>query len=276
MSKSGRIRKPPVTSRRRKAMGQHFLSNRAAAARLVELFAPRPGQHVIEIGPGKGALTDHLLDSGARVTAIELDSRLAAMLRGRYTERSGFTLVEGNVLDQSIEEIARPAPARIVANLPYSITGEVLPRLLMAGSCLSDMMLMLQKEVVERIVAPPGGRKYGSLSVLVQYFTRPRIVMRLSPSSFSPPPAVASAVAEFIFRTPRELPASREASYARFVQTLFAHRRRTLLNNLKAAPPIPEAPAADIALANSGIDARRRPETLTRQECLRLYRELAG
>jgi len=259
-------------------MGQHFLSNRSAAARLVDIFAPRPGQHVIEIGPGKGALTDRLVESGARVTAVELDRRLAEALRARYEGREEFTLVEGDILDHSIEDLARPAPARIVANLPYSITGEVLPRLLLAASCLTDMMLMLQKEVVDRIVASPGGRRYGSLSVLAQYFTVPRVVMRLSPSSFSPPPAVASAVAQFRFRTGRELPAGREAAYAAFIRLLFAHRRRTLLNNLRAAGARAPKDRPDPAetLARCGIDARRRPETLDRDECLRLYLSLDG
>ncbi|HKY33111.1 MAG TPA: 16S rRNA (adenine(1518)-N(6)/adenine(1519)-N(6))-dimethyltransferase RsmA [Candidatus Polarisedimenticolia bacterium] len=259
-------------SRRRRALGQHFLTNASAARRLVELFAPAPGEKVIEIGPGRGALTGLLLEAGASVTAIEVDAALAAELGSRHQGHPGLTLVQADVLRCDLAALASPA-ARVMANLPYAITGEVLARLFEASPPITGMLLMLQREVVERIVAAPGGREYGSLSMLCQYVSEPKVVMSLSPGSFSPPPAVSSSVVHLPVRPVRELAREQETGYALFIRTLFAHRRQTLLNNLKAAGHGTE-PARD-RLAALGIDPARRPETLTREEGLALYRAMA-
>ncbi|HET6374111.1 MAG TPA: 16S rRNA (adenine(1518)-N(6)/adenine(1519)-N(6))-dimethyltransferase RsmA [Candidatus Polarisedimenticolia bacterium] len=264
-----------VTSRRRRALGQHFLSNRSAALRIVDLFAPLPGARVLEIGPGRGALTAPLLEAGARVIAVELDRRLAEGLRERFGDRPGFTLVESDILRCDLSALAQSAgpPLRVLANLPYSITGPVLMKLFGAAPVLSDMTLMLQREVVARLVAQPGTRAYGSLSVLAQYFTEPRHLMRLEAGSFTPPPAVLSSVVAMPFRTGRELTAAQEEAYPPFVRRLFARRRRTLHNNLKgsAGPPGDSFLEPERLLAEAGIDGGRRPETLSREECIKLY-----
>jgi 16S rRNA (adenine1518-N6/adenine1519-N6)-dimethyltransferase len=250
----------------------------AAARRIIERFDPKPGSRVIEIGPGRGVLTALLLESGACVTAVEIDPHLADDLRHRFAGTASFTLIEADILRCDITALAGGAPARVLANLPYSITGPVLMRLFGAAACLSDMMLMLQREVVNRLLAPPGGRIYGSLSVLAQYFTVPGRVMVLGPGSFSPPPAVSSAVVAMPLRTPRELDPAQERLYPTYMRVLFGRRRRTLLNNLKGAAPWPEAlpGLADPAgsLERAGLDPGRRPETLDRQECIDLFRAL--
>ena len=265
----------PATSRRRRALGQHFLSNPAVAARIIDSFRPSPGDHVIEIGPGRGVLTGPLLERGARVTAIEVDPELAADLTGRFGSEERFLLIEADVLACDLGALAGPQGARVLANLPYSITGPVLVRLFGASERLTDMTVMLQREVVNRIVAAPGGRIYGSLSVLAQYFTEPRVVLSVGPGSFTPPPAVASTVVAMPFRANRELTPALEKVYPSYVRMLFAHRRRTLANNLKAATHFPGAAAGHgdpiALLAKAGIDPARRPETLTRQEALRLF-----
>lgn len=292
MSKSERSpRRPPrarATSARRRALGQHFLASAAAARRIVELFQPTHGGHVIEIGPGRGALTGPLLDSGARVTAVEVDPDLATRLRERFAAHPCFALVEADILRCDVGELAGSEPARVLANLPYAITGQVLADLLAAGPPLTDMLLMLQREVVARLVAAPGGRTYGSLSVLAQYFTAPRAVMTLGPGAFTPPPAVSSAVVAMPFRSGRELARDAERRYPGFIRALFAHRRQTLLNNLKAARawvsggPGDGAPERAVherlvgLLGRIGIDPSRRPETLAREECLSLFVALAG
>jgi 16S rRNA (adenine1518-N6/adenine1519-N6)-dimethyltransferase len=254
------------TSRRRRSLGQHFLSSPSLALRIVELFGPAPGETVIEIGPGRGALTAPLLAAGARVTAVEVDPRLAADLQSRFGEHPGFTLVVADILRTDIARLAGPAPARVLANLPYAITGEVLVRLFAAAGRISDMTLMLQREVVNRLVADPGGKVYGSLSVLAQYFTEPRILMKLGPGSFKPPPAVSSTLVAMPLRRARELSAEQERAYPAFVRMLFARRRRTLLNNLKAGG----VADAELKLERAGIAPSRRPETLSRTECLKL------
>src|SRR5262249_13875728 len=142
-----------------------------------------------------------------------------------------------------------------------------LMRLFAAAGALTGFLLMLQREVVDRIVAAPGGRVYGSLSILSQYFTEPRAVMTLAPGSFAPPPAVSSTVVDKPVAPRRERPAAQERIYPAFVRRLFAHRRRTLLNNLRGAGL--REPGR--TLAEAGIDAARRPETLDRKECLELF-----
>jgi len=262
-SRPGRI----PTSRHRRSLGQHFLSNQAAARRIVEMFGPAPGQHVIEIGPGRGALTGLLLEGGARVTAVEVDFELVASLRQRFVDAGSLSVISADILRCDIAELAGKTPARVLANLPYSITGEALMRLFRAAGALTDMTLMLQREVVTRLVAPPGGKVYGSLSMVAQYFTEPRAVMNLAPGSFSPPPAVSSTVVSMPFLSPRELSADAERDYPPFVRMLFAHRRRTLLNNLKSGG----CAEPEETLRRAGIDASRRPETLDRTESLALF-----
>jgi 16S rRNA (adenine1518-N6/adenine1519-N6)-dimethyltransferase len=255
------------TSDRRRALGQHFLSNQAAARRIVDMFGPLPGQHVIEIGPGRGVLTGLLLEAGVRVTAVEVDPALVVSLRERFAGVERLTVISADILRCDIAILAAGGETRVLANLPYSITGEALVRLFRAAGALTDMTLMLQREVVTRMVAPPGGRVYGSLSVLAQYFTQPRAVMNLAPGSFSPPPAVASTVVAMPFRNPRELSDEAERDYPAFIRMMFAHRRRTLLNNLKSGGYTdPEE-----ALRRAAIDPVRRPETLGRSESLALY-----
>ncbi|HET9481449.1 MAG TPA: 16S rRNA (adenine(1518)-N(6)/adenine(1519)-N(6))-dimethyltransferase RsmA [Candidatus Polarisedimenticolia bacterium] len=271
MSKRATTYHSPRTSRRRRALGQHFLADAAAAARIISAFAPSPEDRILEIGPGRGALTAALLAAGARVTAIEIDTDLAERLQDRFGGSPGFRLVRADVLTCDLIELAGGGPARVLGNLPYSITGPVLSQLFAAARVLTDMTLMLQREVVNRIVAAPGSRVYGSLSVLSQYFTDPRSLFTIGPGAFSPPPAVSSAVVAMPFRRPRELTGEQESHYPRFVRMLFAHRRQTLLNNLKAAG----IRARREALERAGIDAGRRAETLSRQECLALHRELA-
>jgi 16S rRNA (adenine1518-N6/adenine1519-N6)-dimethyltransferase len=258
--------------------------NVQAARRIVERFAPKPGSRVIEIGPGRGALTTLLMESGASVIAVEVDPGLADELRERFAGLPPFTLIEADILRCDIAALAGGEPSRVLANLPYSITGPVLMRLFAACGSLTDMTLMLQREVANRIVASPGGRVYGSLSVVAQYFTDPRAIMDLAPGSFSPPPAVSSTVLEMPCRARRELTAGDEKLYPAFVRLLFGRRRRTLLNNLKGAGHFPAAilerlpgladPAA--GLGRAGLDPLRRPETLARGECLELFRALAS
>ncbi len=252
-------------------MGQHFLSNLSAARRIVDSFAPAAGEVVIEIGPGTGALTDLLLDARARVTAVELDPRLVAALGHRHGDRKELTLVQGDILECDIASLARGRQVRVIANLPYSITGPVLMKLFAASGTIRSMTLMLQREVADRLVARPGGRAYGSLSVVAQYFTQPRVLLRLRPGSFSPPPAVASSVVVMPFRSGRELSLAEEERLPAFVRLLFSKRRRTLLNNLRAAG----LAAPSDRLAAAGIEPARRPETLTREEVLRLFREVS-
>lgn len=265
-------------SRRRKALGQHFLANLRAADAIVAGFAPRPGEPVLEVGPGHGVMTERLLARGAVVVAVEKDPALVAELRRRFAAESLLDLHEADALRVDFEAILRPAlaaagrpRARVLANLPYSVATKILARWLAAADLFESFTLLLQREVVERIAARPGGKAYGSLSVLAQYFTRPEIKMHLAPGSFRPPPKVDSSLVHMVLRQERELSREQEAAYPAFARRLFLSRRRTLPHNLKG---IWGAETDRIArgLAEMGIDPERRPETLTREECVAIFR----
>jgi len=264
-------------SRRRKALGQHFLANLRAADAIVDAFSPAAGEPVLEVGPGRGVLTERLLARGAVVAAIEKDERLAATLRERLAAHAGFHLHVGDALRADLGEILRPLleaaagrRARVLANLPYSVASKILARLFADAALFSSFTLLLQREVVDRICSPPGRREYGSLSVLAQYFARPRLLMHLSPGSFRPVPRVESALVHLPLREDRELGAEDESAYPRFIRRLFLSRRRTLPHNLKGMLGR-DARAIARSLDEIGIDAGRRPETLVREECLRIF-----
>lgn len=268
--------RPP--SRRRKAYGQNFLRSQPAADRIVEIFGPRPGGTVLEIGPGEGVLTGRLLDRGAVVVAVERDERLAEELQRRLAGREGFHLLVADARKVELEPLLAPrlppgGRARVLSNLPYSVGTEILIHLLRHPRLLESLTVMLQREVADRICAAHGGRIYGSLSVLSQYYTEPRRVMTLEPGSFSPPPAVRSALIHMPFRDARGLPREREDEYAAFVHAAFRSRRRTLANNLA---PVWGCDASEAAarIRAAGIDPGARPEALGRESFLAVF--LAG
>jgi 16S rRNA (adenine1518-N6/adenine1519-N6)-dimethyltransferase len=267
---------PPASRRRRKSLGQHFLRNPAAADQIVDAFAPSAGETVLEIGPGHGVLTRRLLAAGARVVAIEVDGRVASELARRLGADGRLRLIVADALEADLEALLRSSDAapgkrfRLLANLPYSVGTEIVARALRLPSLFSSMTVMLQREVAERIVAEPGGKEYGSLAVLAQYFTAPALVMRLAPGSFAPRPTVHSAVVVLPFRETRELDSEAEAAYPPFIRALFHQRRRTLPHNLVHAWGS-DLKAIAARLAAMGIDPIRRPETLTRGECLRIF-----
>ena len=188
--------------------------------------------------------------------------------------------MRADVLSCDIAALCDGAPARVLANIPYSITGELILKLLLSSPPLAAMTLMVQKEVADRIVAGPGSRTYGSLSVLTQYFTEPHLQMTLRPGSFTPPPAVFSAVVAMPFRERRELDAGAEKRFSRFVRDLFGSRRQTLRNNLRRllVPEKSRAAASFAAIETrleaGGLDLSRRPETLSRDEVLVLHRRI--
>jgi 16S rRNA (adenine1518-N6/adenine1519-N6)-dimethyltransferase len=253
----------------RKRFGQHFLEP-AWVAKVVRAIEPQPSDHFIEIGPGRGALTRPLLDRAASVVVFEIDRDLAAALCNASTK---LTVVEGDFLKTAdvLAANRRASPLRVAGNLPYNAASPIIFKLLdlyAAGVPFADGTLMLQREVADRLVAPPGGREYGVLSILVQYTADVEQLLTLPPGAFRPPPTVHSALVRLRFRAPR-FPASNPATFAALVGAIFTRRRKTLANALLAFPLSSRvAPAA--ALAQAGIDGRRRPETLAISELVAL------
>ena len=250
----------------RKSLGQHFLLDRALVGRIVSAAGPMAGVQAIEIGPGPGALTEALLESGAaRVTAIELDARAVALLRPA-ADGSGdrLRLIEADALAVDIPAIVT-APRRIVANLPYNVASPLLVRWLREAEAYLSLTLMFQQEVAERICAAPGTPEYGRLSVLAQWRCEAALLLRLPPGAFRPPPRVWSAVVGLVPRTPAPEPAL-FAAMERVTAAAFGQRRKMLRGSLKALGD------AEALLAAAGLDGSRRAETLDVAEFERLAR----
>jgi 16S rRNA (adenine1518-N6/adenine1519-N6)-dimethyltransferase len=243
--------------RARKRFGQHFLHDPQVIARIVAAINARAGEAVVEIGPGPGALTAPLLALCGALDAIEIDRDLASALRTRFATHSGFHLHECDALtmDWSALSKLRGQPLRLVGNLPYNISTPLMFALLAHAPAIHDMHFMLQKEVVDRIVAEPGSRVYGRLGVMLAPFVIATRVLEVGPGAFQPPPKVRSAVVRLEMRP--EPPAwAQGPNYAAVVSAAFGQRRKTLRNSL--------APLLDAAqITAAGIDPGARAETLS-------------
>jgi 16S rRNA (adenine1518-N6/adenine1519-N6)-dimethyltransferase len=264
-----------VTARKR--FGQHFLEA-PWVTKLVDALRARPDDVFVEIGPGRGAITRPLASRVSRLLGIEVDRDLAAALEAEQiptltvVERDVLSVDMGSVIGEWLGEPPGPAsPVRIVGNLPYNISSPILFRILAFASAtrgVTDATLMLQKEVADRLLASPGSKEYGVLSILAGLHADMTRLLALPPGAFRPSPKVSSAVLRLAFRPPRVTLAD-EAIFTRMVRTMFTQRRKTLNNALK---PFADGlgASAQAALSEASIDGRRRPETLQLVELARL------
>ena len=266
----------------KKRLGQNFLVDGGVAERIVGALGPGADETVVEIGPGRGALTERLLERAGRVVALEFDRDLVALLRARFGSRDNFTLVQADALDADFCELVAPAArARVVANLPYNISTAILQRLITQRECLSEMVLMLQREVVERITAGPGDAERGYLSVMVEAYCEAEGLFDVPPGAFRPVPKVWSTVARLRVRPTPAVQVSDERLLWRTVSAGFAQRRKTIHNNLRGAPPdvrerVEAAGGAVAVLEAAGVEPGRRAETLALAEWGRLADALAA
>lgn len=255
-----------------KRLGQNFLCDANVADAIVRQAGELSGRRVIEIGPGAGALTTRLLEKGARVVAVELDAGLCRLLSDRI-EDDNFTLIHANALDVPFPDLLIEDNTTLVANLPYYITTPLLMRFLTESSDIGTMILMMQREVAQRLAAPPGGREYGSLSVAVSYYAAVSNRMSVSPSCFFPEPAVSSSVV-MLSRRPYPQRPTDESLLFSVVRACFAMRRKTLLNNLAAMPALDKDRALRV-LESCGIDKNVRAEQLSIDEFIALSNAVA-
>jgi 16S rRNA (adenine1518-N6/adenine1519-N6)-dimethyltransferase len=246
-----------------KKLGQNFLIDEHVVRSIVEAANIGKGDAVLEIGPGIGTLTQGLAEAGAEVTAVEIDRRLIEVLAKTLEGYENIKVVHGDILRIDIAKEVMAPRYKVVANLPYYITTPIIMGLLEAHMPVDVLVTMVQKEVAQRMVAVPGTKDYGSLSVAVQYYTKPEIMFIVPPASFIPPPAVDSAV---IRCTVREEPPVQvdERVFFRVVKAAFAQRRKTLSNTLKTTG-VP-AETLKVILEKAGIDGTRRGETLSLEE----------
>ena len=247
--------------RARKRFGQHFLHDANVLQRIASAVDPRPGQHLVEIGPGPGALTAALLERVDTLDAIEIDRDLAAALRERWPQR--VVLHEGDALEFDFGALAqaRGGTLRVAGNLPYNISTPLLFHLLRHRTAICDLTVMLQKEVIDRMVAAPGSADYGRLTVMLAPWFDIAKLFDVGPGAFNPPPRVWSAVAHM-----RVLPHPRfpvAGAFGPLVARAFSQRRKTLRNSLRGLLDAG-------AITAAGVDPAARPETLTPEQFARL------
>ena len=251
-----------------KKLGQNFLVDANIVRGIVDSAEAGPGDKILEIGPGIGTLTQGLAESGAEVIAVEIDKKLPAVLAETLKGYDNVTIVPGDILKVNIREIMGEGPFKVAANLPYYITTPILMALLEQHLPITHIVTMVQKEVAERMVAKPGSRIYGALSVAVQYYTEPHIAYDVPPRSFIPAPEVDSVVIACKVRDTPAVAVKDEKVFFRVVKAAFGQRRKTISNAMKGAGFDKEQIAA--AFEKAGIDAGRRGETFSLEEFGRL------
>jgi len=240
----------------RKRFGQNFLHDQQIIDRIIREISPKSGEHLLEIGPGQGALTKQLARSGARLDCVELDRDLAEHLRHQYRDYENVQIHQQDILKFDIGEIANNKPIRIVGNLPYNISTPVLFHLLKYSGQISDMSFMLQLEVVERMSAGVGDKNYGRLSLMLQYYCTTEKLFTVPPQAFNPQPKVNSAIVRLSPHSVLPLPARDVESLKLVVRTAFNQRRKTLKNSLKTL-------ISDETLTDLAIDSSLRPENFS-------------
>ena len=255
--------------RARKRFGQNFLHDAGVIHRILRGIHARAGEHLVEIGPGQGALTEGLLGSGAQLDVIELDLDLIPILQAKFGHEPRFRLNQGDALKFDFRQLGdEPHSLRVVGNLPYNISTPLIFHLLDHADLIRDMHFMLQKEVVERLAAEPGGGDWGRLSIMVQYHCRVEHLFNVGPGAFNPPPKVDSAIVRLVPHAELPHPAKDVHLLERVVREAFNQRRKTLRNTLKGL-----LDAADIEAA--GVDGSLRPEQLNLAAFVRLADQLA-
>lgn len=247
-----------------KKLGQNFLIKRGIVDKIVHAAELTVGEPVLEVGPGIGTLTQGLAQSGADVTAIELDRRLLEVLDTTLASYDNVRIIHGDVLKLDVPTIMNHKPFKVVANLPYYITTPIIMSLLESKLPIERLVVMVQKEVALRMIAKPGTKDYGALSVAVQYYTEPDIVLDVPPKSFLPAPAVTSSVIRCVLRDKPPVDVIDEKLFFRVVKAGFAQRRKTFSNTMKTTGLTRDR--IEELLAKANIDGQRRGETFTLQE----------
>jgi 16S rRNA (adenine1518-N6/adenine1519-N6)-dimethyltransferase len=259
----------------RKGLGQHFLVDRNILDKVIRTAQVGKEDIVLEVGPGLGEMTLALARQAKKVIAVEIYSKFAVILKQKMRDFSNVEVVESDILKMDFSQYFRKEryPIKVVANLPYQISTPLLFRFIEFKETLSTLTLMLQKEVAERIVASPGRKEYGSLSIFIQMFSDVSICFFIKPSAFFPPPKVESAVVHMRFKEKPAVNLGDEKWFKKVVKGCFGYRRKTLMNALKhSGLPLPKS--TESKMEKIGIDPRRRPETLTIQELVYLAEAL--
>ena len=269
---------------RKPKLGQHFLQDASVGARIVETLGDLSQSTVLEIGPGRGAITSMLVRRARRVIAVETDRVLAAQLRMNFSLTPNIEIIEGDILAIDIDTLFGPKPGstrpgmdpepervRVVGNLPYFITSDILLRLFEYRKYFESIVLMVQKEVGDRLAARPGSKEYGLLSATAQLYSRIEKLFTVPPDAFSPPPKVNSAVVRLVLSPRLESLGVDEAEFIRFLKLSFGQKRKTLWNNLKT-----RYASGDLtrAMQRARVKPTIRAEALSLEQNAALFRAL--
>ena len=254
----------------RKRFGQHFLHDPAVIRRIIDAVAPRDGERVVELGPGRGALTFGLLERARHLDAIEIDRDLARLLEADPRAPGRLRVHVENMLDTDFAHLRGHGPKlRIVGNLPYNVSTPMLFHLLSQRGAIEDMHFMLQKEVVDRMSASPGGKEYGRLTVMLAAYAQVDALFDVGPGAFHPPPRVRSAIVRLRPSAAPRFAIGSETALRTLATAAFSHRRKTLRNGLKGLLSVAHIEACE-------IDAQLRPERLAPEQFGRLAVKYAG
>jgi len=280
VSQAASVNKPS----RKPKLGQHFLASEGAALRIVEALGDVSQATVLEIGPGRGAITDLLARRARRLIAVELDRVMSAQLRMKFNMHPNVEIIEGDILKIELDTVFglkpgmlhtgltfAPEPARVIGNLPYYITSDILLRLLEYHRYFSTIVVMVQKEVADRLAASAGGSDYGLLSATAQLYGRVESLFTLPPSAFSPPPKVHSSVIRITVKPRLEALRVSETEFIAFLKLCFGQKRKTLWNNLKTSY---NEDSLRAAMAKSGVKPTIRAEALPLERTAALFRAL--
>lgn len=247
----------------KKSLGQNFLHERGVVDRIVHAVNPKPGERLVEIGPGQGAMTFPLLDRHGALTAIEFDRDLLEPLTAQAAPHGVLALIHANVLDVDFTALADGKPIRLVGNLPYNLSSPILFHALDHAAAVIDMHFMLQKEVVERMAAGPGSKVYGRLSVMLQAYCEVTMLFVVGPGAFRPAPKVDSAVVRLVPRPADTIGIDDPRRFADIVRAAFGQRRKTLRNAVSTLMD-------SDAITAAGIDPQQRAEQLSVADFVRL------
>jgi 16S rRNA (adenine1518-N6/adenine1519-N6)-dimethyltransferase len=267
-------------------LGQNFLADRGTAEKIVDALGDVAGETVVEIGPGKGVLTSLLAAGAGKLIAIELDRVLAAQLRMKFAPYPNVEIIEGDILKIDLSTVLGPRPgalaglapappktSQVIGNIPYYITSDILLRLFSYHPYFDNIVIMVQKEVADRIAAKPGGKEYGLLSATAQLYANVEKLFTVAPGAFAPPPKVHSAVLRLTIAPRIEKLQVPEREFIDFLKLSFGQKRKTLVNNLK---PRYEADLIKAALKKAGVRTDARSETLPLEKAAAVYRFLRG
>lgn len=261
--------------KQRPKLGQHFLINKKIAERIVSLSGITKKDTVLEIGGGTGSLTDALLNLGCHVISVELDNSLASFLQKRFRGRENLEIINKDILSLNIEQLSneKNMKLKVAGNIPYQITTPVLNHLINNRKYIENATLMLQYDVAKRIIAPSNSRERGSLSIFIQYYTKPVLLFRVSPGSFFPPPKVTSAVLNFKFLIKPPVDVHNETNFFSLIHEIFSYRRKMLRWVLTKKFSLTNS-LLSILEQETKIDSTRRGETLDIMEFATLSRWL--